>query len=99
MPGTAPRRRAPARPRPGDDLAGRPRGPRRGRAAPRAMAAEGRRRRDARGGRRRARLAPQRLVGLLVTLHSKDRSPAPPGKDADSRNTPGISRIEDAAWR
>jgi len=24
-------------------------------------------------------------VGLLVTLHSKDRSPAPPGKDADPK--------------
>jgi len=27
-------------------------------------------------------------VGLLVTLHSKDRSPAPPGKDADPQEYP-----------
>jgi hypothetical protein len=26
-------------------------------------------------------------VGLLVTLHSKDRSPAPPGKDADPQES------------
>jgi hypothetical protein len=26
-----------------------------------------------------------RLVGLLVTWHTKDRSPAPPGKDADPK--------------
>src|SRR5215207_2518358 len=28
-----------------------------------------------------------RLVGLLVTLHSKDRPPAPPGKDADPKES------------
>jgi len=28
-----------------------------------------------------------RLVGLLVTLHPKDRSPAPPGKDADPQES------------
>ena len=28
---------------------------------------------------------PGRLVGLLVTLHSKDRPPAPPGKAADPK--------------
>src|SRR4051812_6955642 len=28
------------------------------------------------------------LVGLLVTSHSKDRAPAPPGKDADPKEYP-----------
>jgi len=27
-------------------------------------------------------------VGLLVTFHPKDRSPAPPGKDADPQEYP-----------
>jgi hypothetical protein len=27
------------------------------------------------------------LVGLLVTSHAKDRSPAPPGKDADPQES------------
>jgi hypothetical protein len=27
-------------------------------------------------------------VGLLVTLHSKERPPAPPGKDADPKEHP-----------
>jgi hypothetical protein len=32
-------------------------------------------------------LVRSRLVGLLVTWHSKDRSPAPPGKDADPQES------------
>src|SRR3954452_13909140 len=40
------------------------------------------------GGSRHALTAHHGLVGLLVTLHSKDRSPAPPGKDADPKEYP-----------
>jgi hypothetical protein len=38
-------------------------------------------------GRPAATTVMVRLVGLLVTVCSKDRSPAPPGKDADPRES------------
>jgi hypothetical protein len=35
-----------------------------------------------------------------VTVHSKDRPPAPSGKDADPQESPwGFQVVEDAAWR
>ena len=37
--------------------------------------------------RERQRAGRHALVGLLVTLHSKDRTPAPPGKDADPQES------------